>query len=74
MIKLDYTLDSPQERNELVKKILEENPEPTDRYKEILADYLVLCMEKQERKQKKSLLTMALDLIRSGFKQYCQWL
>ena len=42
MIKLDYTLDSPQERNELVKKILEENPEPTDRYKEILADYLVL--------------------------------
>ena len=27
MIALDYTIESPQERNELVKKILEENPE-----------------------------------------------
>lgn len=65
MIKLDYTLDSPQERNELVKKILEENPEPTDRYKEILADYLVLCMEKQERKQKKILTDNRLVTINS---------
>lgn len=28
LIKLDYTLEDPKERNELVKKILEENPEP----------------------------------------------
>ena len=50
-IKLDYTLNTPEERKELVEKILEETPEPSDRYLEILADYLVLAMEKQERKQ-----------------------
>ena len=33
MIKLDYSLDSPQERNELVKKILEENPDPGEKEK-----------------------------------------
>ena len=55
MIKLDYTLETPEERNELVKKILEENPEPNEKYLEILADYLVLCMEKQEKKEKKIL-------------------
>lgn len=55
MIKLDYSLQSPEERNELVKKILEETPNPSERYLEILADYLVLCMEKQEKKEKKLL-------------------
>ena len=55
MIKLDYSLESPEERNELVKKILEENPNPSPKYLEILADYLVLCMEKQERKQRRIL-------------------
>lgn len=55
MIKLDYTLESPEERNELVKKILEENPEPNSKYLEVLADYLILCMEKQEKKEKKIL-------------------
>ena len=55
MVKLDYTLNSPEERNELVKKYLEENPNPTDMYKEYLADYLILCMEKQEKKEKKIL-------------------
>jgi hypothetical protein len=39
----------------LVKKILEETPNPSERYLEILADYLVLCMEKQEKKEKKLL-------------------
>ena len=54
-LKLDYTLNTPEERKELVEKILEENPEPNDRYLEILADYLVLAMEKQERKERKIL-------------------
>ena len=54
-IKLDYTLQTPEERKELVEKILEETPEPSDRYLEVLADYLVLAMEKQERKEKKIL-------------------
>ena len=52
MIKLDYSLETPEERNQLVQKILAENPEPSPRYLEILADYLILCMEKQERKEK----------------------
>ena len=30
LIKLDYSIDSPEERNELVKKILEDNPEPEE--------------------------------------------
>ena len=55
MIKLDYSLQTPEERNELVEKILAENPEPSEKYLEILADYLVLCMEKQEKKEKKLL-------------------
>lgn len=55
MIKLDYTLETPEERNELVKKILEENPNPSEAYLEILANYLILCMEKQERKERKIL-------------------
>ena len=55
IVKLDYTIESPEERNELVKKILEENPDPNPQYLEILADYLILCMEKQERKEKRIL-------------------
>lgn len=54
-MKLDYTIESPEERNELVKKILEEDPNPTPAYLEILANYLVYCMEKQEKQQKKIL-------------------
>ena len=55
MTKLDYTLESPEERRQLVEKILEETPDPTPQYLETLADYLILCMEKQERKQRKIL-------------------
>lgn len=54
-IKLDYTIQSPEERKKLVEQILAENPEPNEKYLEVLADYLVLCMEKQERKEKKIL-------------------
>ena len=55
MIKLDYALETPEERKALVEKILEENPDVSDKYLEILGDYLVLCMEKQEKKEKKIL-------------------
>ena len=55
MIKLDYTLDTPEERKKLVEQILQENPNPGEKYLEILADYLILCMEKQEKKEKKIL-------------------
>ena len=56
MIKLDYSLSTPEERNKLVEDILAETPDPSEKYLEILADYLVLCMEKQEKKER-SLLT-----------------
>ena len=55
IIKLDYSLETPEERKALVEKILEENPNPNEQYLEILADYLVLCMEKQEKKERKLL-------------------
>ena len=55
MLKLDYTLESPEERKQLVEKILEECPDPTPQYLETLGDYLVLCMEKQEKKERKLL-------------------
>ena len=56
MIKLDYSLETPEERNQLVQQILAEMPEePAPKYLEILANYLILCMEKQERKEKKIL-------------------
>lgn len=39
----------------MVEKILAENGEPSSQYLETLADYLVLCMEKQEKKERKIL-------------------
>lgn len=63
LIKLDYTIKSPEERNELVKKILEENPEPNEAYLEILANYLVLAMEKEEKRQRKILTDNRLTTV-----------
>ena len=55
--KLDYTLKTPQERNELVKKIIDETPpeQLTNRYLEILTDYIIFAMDKEERKEKEIL-------------------
>ena len=55
MIKLDYTLESPQERKALVEQIIAEEPNLSPEYLEKLADYLILCMEKQEKKERKIL-------------------
>lgn len=55
VIKLDYTLESPEERKALVEKIIEETPDITPGYLDVLANYLVVPMEKQERKQKRIL-------------------
>lgn len=55
MTKLDYSLNTPEERRDLVNKILEEQPNPPAAYLDILADYLVFCMEKEEKKEKKIL-------------------
>ena len=55
--KLDYSLQTPEERNELVKKIINETPpqQLTNRYLEILSDYIIFAMDKEERKKKKIL-------------------
>ena len=55
--KLDYTLQTPAERNELVKQIIAETPSEqlTPRYVEILTDYIIFAMDKEERKKKKIL-------------------
>ena len=54
-LKLDYSLETPEERKALVEQILQEDPNPSPAYLEILADYLVLCMEKQEKKERRLL-------------------
>lgn len=55
--KLDYSLQTPQERNELVKKIINETPpeQLTNKYLTILSDYIIFAMDKEERKKKKIL-------------------
>lgn len=50
MIKLDYTIDSPEERCKLVEQILAETPEPSSQYLSTLADYIIFCMDKQDKK------------------------
>jgi len=63
LIKLDYTIESPEERKALVEKILEENPNPPTNYLEVLADYLILCMEKQEKRERKILTENRLSTV-----------
>lgn len=62
-MKLDYSLNTPEERKALVEQILLENPDPPPHYLEILADYLVLCMEKQEKRERKILTENRLATI-----------
>lgn len=54
-LKLDYTIESPQERAELVRKIVESLPPQrlTNKYLEVLADYIIFAMTKEQRKQRK---------------------
>lgn len=54
-IPLDYSITDPSERKKLVDKILAENPNPSKQYLEILSDYIVLAMSKEEKKEKKIL-------------------
>ena len=58
-LKLDYTIQSPVERNELVKKIVESLPPQklTNRYLEILADYIIFAKTKEQRKKQESINT-----------------
>lgn len=55
IIKLDYTIQEPEERVKLVQKIVDNTPQErlTNRYLQILADYIVFAMDKKQKKQKK---------------------
>lgn len=55
--KLDYSLQTARERNELVKKIVAGTPpeQLTNKYLTILSDYIIFAMDKEERKKKKIL-------------------
>ena len=56
-IKMDYSIESPSDRNEKVKEIIEKTPPEklTSKYLEKLADYIIFAMDKEERKNKKIL-------------------
>ena len=49
MIKLDYTIETIEERKELVNKILSENTNPSTKLLDILADYLILSDIKKDK-------------------------
>ena len=49
-MKLDYGLQTAEERLQLVNKILEENPNPNEKYLEILADYLIIGFDKDKKR------------------------
>ena len=54
MAHLDYTITDPKERIKLVQQILDElEEEPSPAYLEILSNYIIYCMEKEERKERK---------------------
>lgn len=54
IIRLDYTIQDPQERVELVNKIVENTPNEklTNRYLQILANYIIFAMDKKQKKSK----------------------
>ena len=56
-IKLDYTLKTAEERKNLVAEIVRQTPpnKLTERYMEILSDYIVLAMDKEEKKKREIL-------------------
>lgn len=56
-IKLDYSLEKPEQRVELVNEIVASTPpiQLTANYKEILANYIIFAADKEERKQRKIL-------------------
>ena len=55
--KLDYTIQSPQGRSEYTQEVIEaSSPDQlTNKYLEILSDYIIFAMDKQERKERKIL-------------------
>ena len=57
--KLDYSLKTAEERKALVEEIVKETPpnQLTEKYIEILSDYIVLAMDPEEKKRKEIITT-----------------
>ena len=56
-MKLDYTIEDPLKRKELVEKILNQTPPENlnPKFLEILSDYIIFAMDKKEKQEKKIL-------------------
>lgn len=54
IIRLDYSIQDPEERVKLVEKIIANTPQErlTNKYLEILSNYIIFAMTKKEKKQK----------------------
>ena len=54
MRKLDYSLKTPEERKVLVEEIVKQTPpnQLTEKYIEILSNYIIFAMDKDEKKKK----------------------
>lgn len=54
-MNLDYSITDPQKRKAIVDDILKKNPNPSKQYLEILSDYIIFAMTKDEKKSHKIL-------------------
>ena len=56
-LKLDYTIEDPRERTKIVQQIINNTPKEklSNKYLEILSDYIIFAMDKEQKKQKKLL-------------------
>lgn len=63
-IKLDYTLQSPQERKQYIEELLKTfTYPPTQAELDSMGDYLIMAMDKEERKKRKILTENRLQTI-----------
>ena len=54
--KLNYSLQSPKERSKFVQEFINAADKPlSNKYLEILSDYIIFAMDKEERKKKEIL-------------------
>ena len=63
MTKLDYTLETPEERRALVNKILSETTNPSAKLLDVLADYLILSDVKKDKQILTELSRIALNVL-----------
>ena len=64
-IKMDYFLETPAERNQKVKEIIEQTPPEklTPKYLDKLADYILDAINKEEKKERKILTDNNINFV-----------